>query len=158
MGLFRDTAKYFRRDFHITILEIGVSRGRSTRAFNQGLKERREAQYGTGDLWGVDIEDCDAVRRKFVEPAAWNFLQGDSRTVPWEKTIDVLFIDGDHSYEMAKADFTRFEPFVRPGGLIYMHDVLIEHFGVKDFWEEIQYPKFILPLNFAGLGIVRKPK
>jgi len=37
--------------------------------------------------------------------------------------IDVLFIDGDHSYEGVRADFDLYSPLVRPGGVIGLHDI-----------------------------------
>jgi predicted O-methyltransferase YrrM len=38
-------------------------------------------------------------------------------------TVDLLFIDGDHSYDGVRADFEDYAPLVRPGGLIAFHDV-----------------------------------
>jgi cephalosporin hydroxylase len=40
------------------------------------------------------------------------------------RPIDVLFIDGDHTYEGALRDFELYSPFVRPGGLIAFHDIV----------------------------------
>jgi predicted O-methyltransferase YrrM len=37
--------------------------------------------------------------------------------------LDVLLIDGDHSYDGVRADFELYSPLVRPGGLIAFHDV-----------------------------------
>lgn len=37
--------------------------------------------------------------------------------------LDVLFIDGDHSYEAVRGDFERYAPLVRRGGLIALHDI-----------------------------------
>jgi predicted O-methyltransferase YrrM len=37
--------------------------------------------------------------------------------------IDVLFIDGDHSYNGVRADFELYSSLVRPGGIIALHDV-----------------------------------
>jgi len=39
------------------------------------------------------------------------------------RSIDLLFIDGDHSYEGAKSDFDTFSQFVRPGGIVAFHDI-----------------------------------
>jgi predicted O-methyltransferase YrrM len=39
------------------------------------------------------------------------------------RPLDVLFIDGDHSYEGVKRDWELYSPLVRPGGLIGLHDV-----------------------------------
>ena len=36
--------------------------------------------------------------------------------------IDLLYIDADHSHEQSRRDFENFSPYVRPNGLILMHD------------------------------------
>jgi cephalosporin hydroxylase len=40
------------------------------------------------------------------------------------RRLDFLLIDGDHSYEGVAADFARYSPLVRAGGLIAFHDIL----------------------------------
>lgn len=40
------------------------------------------------------------------------------------QTVDVLFIDGDHSYQGVKSDFEHYQSLVRPGGLIVFHDIV----------------------------------
>jgi predicted O-methyltransferase YrrM len=39
------------------------------------------------------------------------------------KPLDALFIDGDHSYEGVRADFDRYAPLVRGGGIVALHDI-----------------------------------
>jgi predicted O-methyltransferase YrrM len=39
--------------------------------------------------------------------------------------IDLLFIDGDHSYAAVRWDFEAYGSLVRPGGLIALHDVCL---------------------------------
>lgn len=53
--------------------------------------------------------------------------------------IDVLFIDGDHSYEGVKGDFLVYGEFVKKGGLIILHDIVTfrPEVGVPRFWQEI---------------------
>jgi predicted O-methyltransferase YrrM len=55
---------------------------------------------------------------------------------PTGKTIDLLFIDGDHVYEAVKQDFTVWAPFVQSGGYILFHDFDSKHPGVQAFIEE----------------------
>jgi predicted O-methyltransferase YrrM len=56
--------------------------------------------------------------------------------------LDLLFIDGDHTYEGVKQDFEMYSPFVRPGGIIAFHDIVQgreELVGeVERFWNEIK--------------------
>jgi predicted O-methyltransferase YrrM len=62
------------------------------------------------------------------------------------ETLDVLFIDGDHSYDGVRADFERYAPLVREGGIVALHDVN-EDFGLESpsisgdvprFWRELK--------------------
>jgi predicted O-methyltransferase YrrM len=158
LGLFRDTAKYFKagkKDF--TILEIGVARGSSTEQFLKGLKARHDkGDWGEGVLYSIDIDDCSNNVRENKE--FWTFIHGDSKEIKWDKPIDVLFIDGDHSYEGAKADFLQYISFVVPGGLVYMHDVIHPRYGVNQLWKEIDLPKVVLSFNPSGLGVITIPK
>ena len=41
--------------------------------------------------------------------------------------IDLLFIDGDHSYEGVKRDFELYSPFVNENGLIIFHDIIPDY-------------------------------
>jgi hypothetical protein len=56
---------------------------------------------------------------------------------------DVLFIDGDHSYEGIKKDYEMYRGLVRKGGIIAFHDVVctIKGFGIKQFIDELSIGK-----------------
>lgn len=137
-----------------TIVEIGTRGGISTNAFLYGLRDRG---HSNAYLNSFDIADCSGVVTDETLKKNWKFTQGDSKTVAWDKEIDVLLIDGDHSYEGVKADYERWMPFVKEGGLILMHDVLWAHKGViKFFWDEVMLPKVALPLSKSGMGVVNK--
>jgi predicted O-methyltransferase YrrM len=83
--------------------------------------------------------------------------------------IDLLFIDGDHSYDGVSEDFVKYRSYVRRGGLIAFHDINPSNFlrngvetasyvgGVPTFWAKIKlvYPfyEFISDPNQDGCGI-----
>lgn len=46
-----------------------------------------------------------------------------AQTVLAGRQLDVLFIDGDHSYRGVRADFQSYRHFVRDGGLVVFHDI-----------------------------------
>src|ERR1019366_9374788 len=75
-------------------------------------------------------------------------------------SIDVLHIDGHHSYESVSSDFESWIRKVRPGGIVLFHDICIRTagFGVWRFWEEIcaSFPHFAFAHN-AGLGVIVNP-
>ena len=48
--------------------------------------------------------------------------------------IDLLFIDGDHSYEGVKQDFTNYTKYVKSGGFILIDDYHKKYWpGIKKF-------------------------
>ena len=56
--------------------------------------------------------------------------------------LDLLFIDGDHTYEGVKKDFETYGKLVKKGGVVALHDI-VPHpretgCRVHDFWKEIR--------------------
>lgn len=52
--------------------------------------------------------------------------------------IRLLFIDGDHSYEGVSTDLSHWLPFVKPGGVVCLHDCSDTHPGViRAIYEQI---------------------
>ena len=45
-----------------------------------------------------------------------------SQDVAWSGPIEFLWIDGDHTYQGAWADFVKYSPYVIEGGIIAFHD------------------------------------
>jgi predicted O-methyltransferase YrrM len=147
-----EITRFFKAGEDITILDIGVRRATSTNAFLKGLVHR----IGKGYLYSIDIDDRSDRVTNPIYKEFWTFIHGDSTKIEWDKPIDVLLIDGSHSYEGVKADFEKYVPFVKDDGLIIMHDVNPGFTGASKYWEEIKYNKFILNLNKSGLGFVVK--
>jgi len=139
------------------ILEIGVgSKAQSTKVFLSALKENNK-----GKLTSIDID----TRRRLYESIEnefgdyWKMIIGDShRQDIYEKIkdieFDLIFIDGDHSYEGVKKDFEMYVPLLKDGGLILMHDTVNRREGVKDFWQEIKYPKINLEFGKSHKGVI----
>jgi predicted O-methyltransferase YrrM len=112
--------------------EIGRFKGGSTLIFAAALPDGVE-------LWSYDLHvalrtdmpgaELDAELRGALERYGLaqkvHLLVADSRTVePPPGPLELLFVDGDHSYEGAKADFERWSAFVRPGGRLLFHDAV----------------------------------
>jgi predicted O-methyltransferase YrrM len=80
------------------------------------------------------------------------------------RSLDVLFIDGDHSYQGVRSDFEMYSPFVRKGGMVIFHDIVEhsseKHCDVNRFWNEIkgQYSHREIIENaaqgWAGVGVL----
>jgi predicted O-methyltransferase YrrM len=66
-------------------------------------------------------------------------------------TIDLIFIDGDHSYDACKADIQAWAPFVKPGGVIAFHDFGSRADGVtRAIFEAIKSGRFAEIVGVAG--------
>jgi hypothetical protein len=56
----------------------------------------------------------------------------------WDnESVDLLFIDGGHSYEQVKADYEAWLPKVEKDGVIIFHDVSKVCIDVWDFWNNV---------------------
>lgn len=66
-------------------------------------------------------------------------LLEDSRqldTTPYRQQFDVVFVDGDHSYDVVKNDTEKAFELVRPGGSILWHDYAPKSEGLVEFFRD----------------------
>lgn len=144
-----------------TIVELGVDYGYSSLTF---------ASLNIGHVYGIDCFDGSEtaynrtdtetfVRHKISEMQLKNITliksYFDEAAANWRTPIDILHIDGTHTYEAVKNDFETWSKFVPDNGIILMHDTVVPHFGVKDFYPEITWPKANFPQS-SGLGIASR--
>lgn len=121
-----------------TIVEIGSWKGKSTFCLAQGLRGGRvfaidpfdasgdpdsmeiyKKQMGSKDLI---VQFKDRMRQLQVDHKI-EILQGYSTAFKNRfKSIDMLFIDGDHSIEGCKTDFELFARLIVRGGYVLFHD------------------------------------
>ena len=73
----------------------------------------------------------------------------------WRLPIDLLHVDGFHSYEAVKNDYETWRQFLQPNGVILFHDTCVEGYGVPRLFEEIDLPKVNFGHTF-GLGVVTR--
>ena len=73
----------------------------------------------------------------------------------FEKKIDILHIDGFHSYEAVKADYENWIGFCEDDSVILFHDTVSFPETVGKFFNEVEGYK-LHRTNSAGLGILTK--
>lgn len=61
--------------------------------------------------------------------------------------LDILFIDGDHSYNGIKNDFTNYSPLVKKGGFIVMDDYNPHYPGIIKFCDNLS------SLEYKRIGV-----
>jgi predicted O-methyltransferase YrrM len=164
-----------------TILEIGTYKGGNLRCMSAVCPA--DSHFISLDLpggtfgGGYSAEDAAAFR-KFLKPAqkldcirmdshAPEALQAVTTTLS-NKTIDLLFIDGDHSENGVRDDFLSYGPLVRPGGCIAFHDIMPHkvHESCKVhlfWWKLISILKGVELVdrdgfeNWGGIGVIKVP-
>jgi predicted O-methyltransferase YrrM len=76
-----------------------------------------------------------------------------------DESIQLLHIDGYHTYDAVRRDFETWYPKVAPGGVILFHDIRarMKDFGAWRVWQELQasHQSFTFDHGF-GLGVLRK--
>jgi predicted O-methyltransferase YrrM len=121
LGMLLDHAKDVE-----TVCEIGCFEGRTCAAMAEVTKGTVYSvdPFVPGRLgicYGQWIADTH-VRRKGLKNV--KLLRGFSADVApsFDRSIDLLFIDANHSYAAVKQDWDLWSPKVREGGCIAMHD------------------------------------
>jgi cephalosporin hydroxylase len=155
------------------VCEIGTANGGTNFLLSQALsstkfmlgidlyvKNKAKLCYFSKHYQQLVFVDGSSYHPQTVEKVE-NILNG--------KKLDLLFIDGDHTYEGVKKDFLNYRHLVREGGIITLHDIVPDYYTrygqqtgrwvgeVPKFWSKIKslYPfyEFIEDPEQDGLGI-----
>lgn len=153
-----------------TIVELGTRKGVAYSAFCQAVQH-----LGIGttcsavDSWHGDahtgaygpgvLEDL----RQYHDPLYGGFSRllkttFDEAAVGFpDATVDLLHIDGFHTYEASRHDYETWLPKMSHRGIVLMHDIQERgrDFGVWKFWEELSrsHPSFAFR-HGHGLGVL----
>jgi predicted O-methyltransferase YrrM len=135
----------------VTVAEIGRSKGGSTLLLAVAVAVDEDSH-----VWSYDLHvkptagkqsDAEllAVLDRYDLADRVTLVVGDSRVAEAPpQACDLVLIDGDHSYEGARADYERWRRLVRPGGHMLFHDAVelgelsVAHEGVARLISEIE--------------------
>lgn len=119
-GWIAKMAPHFPQPCAIVAVDIADRYQNSRRAVAGALAARRQSlQLIIGDSMSVE------TRARVVEALAG-------------RPVDLLHIDGLHTYEACRSDFEMYAPLARDGGFIVIHDIWhARDVGVQQFWAEI---------------------
>jgi len=151
-------------------VELGSHYGVSYCAFCQAVRElgaaaecyavdtwRGDAQAG---FFGQEVFDelrrhhdplyggFSSLLRMTFEDAAARFERG---------SVDLLHVDGFHTYEAVRRDYETWLPLMSERGVILFHDIAVREgdFGVWRLWEELKSRRPHYEVEFGhGLGVV----
>lgn len=78
------------------------------------------------DLSGPQLDsELEAALSRYGLTERVHLVVGDSRTAePPPRPCALIFVDGDHTYEGARADYERWREFLAPGGDLLFHDAV----------------------------------
>jgi predicted O-methyltransferase YrrM len=106
------------------VVEIGTGKGSSLVRIMYGLALHEDARVWTIDLLEQE-EAHEALEAAQVPNWRYQFLIGDSVEIGkrpnWEM-LDLILVDGAHSYEGVKADVGAWVPHLQENGVIVFHD------------------------------------
>lgn len=141
-----------------TVLEIGLFMGGTS---NILLFLTGKSKYYGIDSWNAGDHQAkpaySTLKEGFLDQTAWakdriTLVEGDSTVIgkTWNVPVDLLFVDGDHSYEIARADIENFSKWVPVGGYMLIDDYEME--GViraadelvrfSDSWKVLRLPNY----------------
>ncbi|MFQ5929047.1 MAG: class I SAM-dependent methyltransferase [Acidobacteriota bacterium] len=163
------------------VLEVGTARGGTLYLWTQAATDDAtviSVDLPAGHYSGSGYPEC---RRPLYQAFArsqqkMHLLRADShapetleqvRQILGGQPVDLLFIDGDHTYEGVKTDYIHYGPLVRPGGLIAFHDICRSpdpDTQVDRLWTQLrkryEVEEFVYPDKKGcelGIGVLRVP-
>jgi hypothetical protein len=153
-----------------TFVELGTFSGNSFFAFCQAAKAHETGTHLSAvDTWEGDAHVGDYGQNIYADVSKYRSIHFTNSTALIRKTfdaarpqfkegsIDLLHIDGLHTYDAVRHDFETWLNAVSDHGIILFHDIAVHHgdFGVWKLWKEVseRYPSFEFS-HGNGLGIL----
>lgn len=113
---------------HIISLDLPMAMFNNSQRYNKGLLKS----------YGKPSQLLSFIRKDSHTDKAESIVKKALKPYP----LDILFIDGDHTYEGVKEDYVRYSKYVRSGGIIIFHDIIMHdqilECQVHKFWNELK--------------------
>ncbi len=155
-----------------TFVELGTHSGNSYLAFCQAIKEGDlSTRCYAIDSWkgddhaGVYEEQLFSKLQQYHDAHYGGFSRllrmtfDEGATYFSNGSIDLLHIDGFHTYDAVRHDFENWLPKLAPGAVVLLHDINVREqgFGVWKVWEEAKarYPGHLEFSHSHGLGLIQ---
>ena len=153
------------------LVELGSQYGCSLFTFCQAVRDfKLDTEINAVDMWSGDIgaeitgEEVYALVQKTaatyypeVNLHLFQMCFDDARPNFADNSIDILHIDGGHTFEDVEHDFTTWLPKLKENGIVLFHDVYspIDQ-GSCDHWEKTkkEYDCYFDFTHSCGLGIL----
>lgn len=153
------------------LVELGSQYGCSLFSFCQAVRDfKLDTEINAVDLWSGDIgaEITGEEVYELVQKTAATYYPevnlhlfqmcfDDARPNFADNSIDILHIDGGHTFEDVEHDFTTWLPKLKENGIVLFHDVYspIDQ-GSCDHWEKTkkEYDCYFDFTHSCGLGIL----
>jgi len=154
------------------VVELGTFYGTSFFSFCQGVKdENLSSQCFAIDTWQGDphIGDYDSIGEQIFQavtavneryfPTIGTLIRCEFDKALHhfaDGSIELLHIDGYHTYEAVRHDYTTWYSKLAPNGIVLFHDIAVHYgdFGVYRFWEELEGLPHFQFLHNNGLGVL----
>lgn len=117
------------------IVEIGSWKGGSTIWLAKGSEAGGRAKVyaidphkGTAESSPHGETNTEIIFRQNIKRAGVDhivnplIMKSEEAITVWTQAISLLWIDGSHEYEDVLKDFTLYEPYLQPGGIVAFHD------------------------------------
>lgn len=165
------------------VLEVGTFKGGTLRAWCECAAD--DALLISVDLPGGEFgggympHEMARIGGRRHGDQKVTLIQGDSHSFQVQaevlavldgRSVDFLFIDGDHTFDGVSADFETYTPLVASGGIVALHDVVpypeVPECQVDRFWRDVVLRRFPDAQTIrtdgdyagCGIGVIRWPR